>query len=280
MKEFVKKILNRLALYHPLQTLYRSILFSFQKKKYRKIYRQYKGRGCTCNVCLSEYTKFVENFPLPKDKEAIEKNQVIAGYGPNVFCPNCLSTSRERLIIALLQNEFDVDEKKILHLAPEKNIYDYLKGKAEVITADISPGFYKNIDRLVQKQDITNLTFCDDTFDIVIGNHILEHIPDDNLAMKEIHRILKPLGIAILQIPYSEIIHDTLETPYISDPKLCSKLYGQKDHVRIYQLKNYLHRLQMAGFTVDLITNDELKKYDEFAIQADEHFVKITKAIS
>ncbi len=115
---------------------------------------------------------------------------------------------------------------------------------------------------------------------MVIANHILEHIPEDTTAMKEIFRVLKPGGIAVLQVPYSSINRVTIETPGMNDPYLQSKLYGQKDHVRIYNLQNYIDRLRSAGFNVHETTYAELSHLYKNAIQENESFLNITKPIS
>ena len=276
MKETLKNILKPLRLYHPLQSFYRDAVFDFQLKRNRKKYLQFKGSGFTCNVCNASYQKFVPDYPSEENRQAIENNQVVAGYGENIFCPNCMSTARERLVIAKL-SALNLKGKNILHLSPEKNIYHFIKDRAAVTTADLLPGFYKTIDGLVQKQDATHFSFPNDCFDMVIANHILEHIPDDRKALLEIYRVLKPNGNAILQVPYSEKFEKTIEDPFIKDPIEQSYLYGQKDHVRIYALHDYLSRLEEVGFKVELIPYSELKQYYTYAIQPSECFINIIK---
>ena len=119
------------------------------------------------------------------------------------------------------------------------------------------------------------LDLKDAQFDMVIANHILEHIPDDIAAMKEIYRVLKRGGSAILQVPYSEIITATLESPEINDPAMQSALYGQKDHVRIYALNDYISRLRSVGLEVKKISYPELSNLYKHAIQDKECFLQI-----
>ncbi len=276
MKKKFKRLLQRLHIYHPLQALYREQVFIKQRNRNRKNYRRFKGKGFTCNVCQAKYEKFVPGIPSKLNRGALEKNQVIAGYGANIYCPNCMSTARERLVIAML-GQYDMQQLQVLHLSPEKNIYNFLRGIARVTTADLLPGFYKTIDGLVQKQDATNFSFADNSFDWVIGNHILEHIPEDVQAMKEIFRVLKPGGRAVLQVPYSEILESTIEDPGINDPVKQSALFGQKDHVRIYALNDYLFRLRRAGFEVEVIPYAALQQYYFLAIQEGECFIRIRK---
>lgn len=276
MKERIKKILKVYGIYHPLQTFYHSSISTIQNTLYRSRYAKYKGSGFTCNACGSSYEKFVNDQPQVENRDAITKYHVIAGYGENIICPNCMSTARQRLVLAILR-EIDLENKKVLHFSPEKHIHAFLKKHALVTTADLLPGFYKSIDGNIQKADATRLTFDDNHFDLVIANHIMEHIPDDISAMREIYRVLKPGGRAVLQVPYSEIISSTLETPGIDDPGLQAKLYGQKDHIRIYALPDYIDRLRSAGFEVLEIAYPQLEHLYKYAIQANESFLKISK---
>ena len=267
MKELIKRILKRLKIYYLLQSRYRSIINFFKRSYYRFSYNKYRNSGFECNFCGARFQRFVPDFPSPNIKNVIEKYQVIAGYGENVFCPRCLSKNRERLVKVLLTHYLDFSGKKILHFSPEKNVFNYIKDKADVVTVDVEPGFYKSIDNRVSKADLTQLHYSDNEFDLIICNHIFEHIPDDLKAMSELYRVLKNDGYAIVQVPFSEEISTTIEDPKISDPDLQEKLFGQRDHVRIYALKDYLGRLCKTGFVVELISSEELQQYSKYALQ-------------
>jgi SAM-dependent methyltransferase len=276
-KEYFKNGLKSLGIYYFLQGNYRQLLFTVKKYFCRLKYAKFKGAGFTCNCCAAAYSKFVSEYPSAKNAYAITLNEVIAGYGQNILCPSCLSTARERLIIALLKDGIKIEGKRILHFSPEKNVYNFLKINNEVITADIDPLFYKPVDKGIKNEDATHLSFADNSFDVVIGNHILEHIPSDTKAMEEIYRVLKPAGRAILQVPYSAKNSTTIEEPGISEPDKQSALFGQKDHVRIYSLNDYVNRLKKAGFDVEVIPYTFLQDYYKFAIQDEECFINILK---
>jgi SAM-dependent methyltransferase len=260
-----------------LQGHYSRLLQRLHHARLRFLYSSYKGKGFTCNCCGSQYERFAPRFPAERDRAALTKHQVIAGYGDNVYCPGCMSTGRERLMIALFSTRIPVAGKKILHLSPEPHVFRFLQQHATLITADLMPGFYQNIDPHIQFADATQLPFSDNSFGMVIGNHIMEHIPNDRLAMREIYRVLQPGGTAVLQVPFSEIIPNTLEEPNINDPKRQSALFGQQDHVRIYSLNDYRRRLQEAGFQVQYLPYDLLNEYYQYAIQPQEGFIVIRK---
>ncbi len=176
-----------------------------------------------------------------------------------------------------MKDEIDYHDKKILHLSPEKKIFDYLKSKANIIPADKAPGFYKLVDKNIMYADATVLPYENEAFDIVIANHIMEHIPEDRKAMKEIYRVLKKEGRGIVQIPFSKTINATIEEPFINNAKMQSQLFGQKDHVRIYNLSDYMNRLREAGFTVTYLTPEMLTKYSKYALQENEGFINCVK---
>ena len=134
----------------------------------------------------------------------------------------------------------------VLHFAPER-IFRRLFSAFEDIdywAVDLDPNRYAKIRRTV---DITDIPFDDNSFDLIMCMHVLEHVPDDRKALRELHRVLKPkTGIAFLNVPISK---QALENPEYNTPELRLKYYGHKDHVRRYSYDSYLQRLIEAGFT-------------------------------
>ncbi|WAC01486.1 methyltransferase domain-containing protein [Lacinutrix neustonica] len=175
------------------------------------------------------------------------------GYGTqrtNVLSPSTLSLERHRLLWLYLQNETDFfsAQKKVLHFAPEQAFYKRFRKlkHLEYTTTDL-------LSPLADvKADICNLPFEDDSYDMIFCNHVLEHIPDDTQAMKELYRVLKPNGMAILQIPQDLNREETFEDNTITDKKERAKIFGQYDHVRIYGL-DYFDKLRGIGFKVEAV---------------------------
>jgi SAM-dependent methyltransferase len=111
-----------------------------------------------------------------------------------------------------------------------------------VITTDIEmPGVHV-------WSDIGALPFPSDAFDAIICFHVLEHIPDDRKAMKELRRVLRPDGVLFCHVPLSGKLN-TFEDPNITSPSERRRHFGQEDHVRFYGA-DIIHRLWEAGFQV------------------------------
>ena len=175
------------------------------------------------------------------------------GYGTtreNVLSPSTLSLERHRLLWLYLKNETDffTKKRKVLHFAPEQAFYKRFRKlkNLDYTTTDL------NSPLADIKADICNLPFEDDTYDFIFCNHVLEHIPDDTKAMQELYRVLKPDGIAILQIPQDLKRENTFEDDSITDPKKRAEIFGQYDHVRVYG-RDYFEKLRKIGFKVQEI---------------------------
>ena len=176
-----------------------------------------------------------------------EKKVVGAGFRPNARCPICGSIDRERLVFLYLVQELLIRAAhlNILHIAPEFALGNFLGNIHGIyyLTADISA------ENVIFKMDLTRIPLPDNYFDGIICNHVLEHILDDQLAMRELYRVLKPGGWAILQVPFSKTLIKTFEDCNITSTTDRERLFGQRDHVRIYGA-DYVDRLKSSGFLV------------------------------
>lgn len=168
-------------------------------------------------------------------------------------CPVCYANMRTRLVWFYLSSECKFNERtKLLHLAPEMGIYWNLSASKTVdyIVGDINPNRYPwalGICRV----DITDMhSYPDASFDVILANHILEHVPDDKRALSEILRVLRPGGCAILQVPISMRNEHTLEDLAITTPREREQTYGQFDHLRLYGHQDFPCLLERVGFNV------------------------------
>ena len=221
----------------------------------------YLGNKVSCPVCGAKYRKFL---PYGRFKTR-----------DNALCPNCLSLERHRLMWLYLRDKTDFfsAQLKVLHVAPE---YCFLKrfsdlDKLDYITADLESPLAK------VKMDVHDIPFDENSFDVVFCNHTLEHVDDDNKAMKELYRVLKPGGWGIIQSPINPDREETYEDRSIKTEKEREKHFGQKDHRREYGL-DYPQRLEKAGFRVTVDKSIEqmnpediqrygLLTYDEITVE-------------
>ena len=182
----------------------------------------------------------------------------------NALSPSTLSLERHRLLWLYLKNEtrFFTDKIKILHFAPEQAFYKRFKRlqNLDYTTTDL------NSPLADVKADICDLPFNDNTFDFILCNHVLEHIPDDTKALQELFRVLKPEGMGIFQIPQDLSREITFEDDTITDKKERAKIFGQYDHVRVYG-RDYFDKLRSTGFKVRevnytaVLSQDEITEY-------------------
>lgn len=166
----------------------------------------------------------------------------------NVLSPSTYSLERHRLLWLYLKNEtsFFKAKLKVLHFAPESALMNQFK-KLKNLSYDTID---LNSPIADIKADICDLPFLDNSYDFILCNHVLEHIIDDNKAMRELYRVLKKNGIGIFQVPMDYNRDTTYEDFSVTNKKERNKLFGQYDHVRIYGL-DFFNRLQKAGFSVE-----------------------------
>ena len=165
----------------------------------------------------------------------------------NALAPDSMSLERHRLMWLFLQKKTDffINKHKFLHVAPEFCFIKIFKNmkNIEYITGDlVSP--WADV-----KMDVHNIPFPNNSFSIVICNHVLEHVNDDKKVMREFYRVMKPGGWGIFQVPIDTNNKVTQEDKNITDPQERERLYWQHDHLRLYGL-DYAKKLTDAGFTV------------------------------
>jgi SAM-dependent methyltransferase len=172
----------------------------------------------------------------------------------DVRCLQCGSRERHRLT-HLWVTEGGGDKlagKRILHFAPEKTVVRQMRGNQLYETADLHA-------RATHKVDISKAALPDAGYDVVMAHHVLEHVDADRAAMRELHRLLKPGGVALLSTPINPSRRETYENPAITAPELRSVHFGNEDHKRYYGL-DFADRLAQAGFKVEIF---RMKPEDE-----------------
>ncbi len=212
----------------------------------------YRGNKVSCPVCGKTFRKFLPYGYTRNNKD-------------NRLCPNCLSLERHRLLWMYFEKKTDYFNRQteVLHIAPEQPFIKRFKKNQQwkYVTADL---FSPIAD---VKTDIRDMKeFANDSFDLIICNHVLEHIDKEQKALKELNRVLKPGGWAILQVPIDYSLEHTFEDDRITDKKERERIFGQYDHVRVYG-RDYPERLRQVGFHVieeeyvKHFSDDEIERY-------------------
>ena len=224
--------------------------------KFKLRQKCYAGNSVSCCVCDQKFKQFKTSGWIVKKGGK---------------CVGCGSRQRHRLLWKYLEQKLPktLSDLKVLHFAPDQSLFERFStfDFKSYICCDLFPEnlHYIPKDKIV-KVDITQIPFEENTFDIILCNHVLEHISDDHLAMKELHRVMKIGGIGVFQVPVDYSREETYEDFTITSPKGRKKAFGQFDHVRWYG-KDYEKRLKTAGFKVrkdcfiHSFTDDEIKYF-------------------
>lgn len=183
----------------------------------------------TCPVCHYSGRFYAYELPLT----------------PDVLCPNCLSLERHRALAILAADERLLVDKDVLHFAPEPGISAFVTNQR--------PRSYKTADFMKPnvdlKLDLQAIDLPDRSFDLVICCHVLEHVPDDRKALRELRRILRPQGFVLLMVPIVEGAEQTYENPSIVSEADRLIHFGQEDHLRWYG-RDLRDRIRDAGFSL------------------------------
>ena len=169
---------------------------------------------------------------------------------PDMVCPHCSAFNRQRLMLLYLQREAGIGSRPLtlLHFAPEACLMRRLTGVANLtyIGGDLDPS------RGARRLDITDIDLPADSVDVALCSHVLEHVPNDGAAMRELRRVVAPGGSALIMGPVEYDRPRTYEDSAIVSPRARAAAFGQSDHVRVYGA-DFEQRLRDAGFDVEAL---------------------------
>ena len=250
-----------------------------QKVRWKAFAEAHPGDEFACNFCGNTASAFLTDG---EDHAVLVEHQVLSGgLRRNSRCPHCGAKDRDRLVRFFLERQTNLlsSNQNLLHFAPEPELKSWFRSLPTIqqyTDADLNPLAADHI------MDITQIPLADASVDVVICNHVLEHIPDDALAMRELHRVLTPGGWAVLQVPISLNLEKTYENWDVKTPAEKEVHFGQCDHVRIYG-QDYGDRLAVAGFQVQQIRPDQFLSADEitrYSILPEEVIYYCTKPMN
>lgn len=223
----------------------------------RKVFSfKYYGNKYLCQVCNATLKTFVK----------IHSNDLL--------CPFCGSLSRTRRLSELLK-ENQALNGNILHFSPSRSLYRNFKklNSIHYYSSDFADEFVAD-----HHFDITKIDLQSDFFDTIICYHILEHIEDDQKAMKELYRVLKTDGKCYIQTPFKK--GKIYEDDAIIGKAARLKAFGQDDHVRIYSINGLKMRLENKGFNILLKTFQPQENDSYFGLRSPETVLICTKSKS
>ena len=210
----------------------------------------------SCNLCgcgVPAFLPLPANLLLELDRAGFPRKLLLGSETLNVahyLCPVCRATDRDRLIGLFLSRVPDGSSSlpwpNMLDVAPSMPLRAYILRSRRFA--------YRSVDltdpRADDRADVQDLRLYDDaTFDCVLCSHVLEHVPDDRRALRELRRVLRPSGWAVILAPVAVPLAGTREDPTLLDPLERTKRFGQADHLRLYAKADLIARIEGAGFS-------------------------------
>ncbi|MGH2943831.1 MAG: methyltransferase domain-containing protein, partial [Solirubrobacteraceae bacterium] len=195
---------------------------------------RHRGGAVECPLCGNGFDRF-------KD----DRNR------PNALCWRCGSHERHRAQWLLFQRRPELlrDARSLLHFAPEWCLRGRLARLPDLDYVTTDPDPSQDVDL---RLDITALDLADAAFDAVICSHVLEHVRDDDAAMRELRRIAAPAGFVLVMVPLALDRDTTYEDASITAPADRERAFLQADHVRLYA-PDVADRLRGADFAVEVV---------------------------
>lgn len=159
-------------------------------------------------------------------------------------CPNCGASDRDRLIVSFLEKEGlqeAAEGLRLLQIAPAAAISRWINKKCPHIQYDTTDLY---MDHVTFHSDIMDMHMVpDETYDVIICSHVLEHVQDDRKALSELKRTLKPEGKVIFLVPVDLNATCIDEEWGLSEAENWRR-FGQGDHCRRYDKSGLVKRLE------------------------------------
>jgi SAM-dependent methyltransferase len=210
---------------------------------------KYKGNSVFCPCCKSSFREFV---PFGNSKRK------------NARCPKCESLERDRLLWMYFENKTNLYKAplKVLHIAPEIVFFNHFKNQKNIdyFPGDIYPHLYPKGTKYF---NLLEPNLDDNSYDVIICNHVFQYIEDDTKAIQNLYKLMKPGGWGIMQVPINTARTTTYEDNTITDPIEREKAFGLKEHVRYYSY-DYADKLRVSRFNV--LVDDYTKAFTDAEI--------------
>lgn len=223
--------------------------FRDRLRKFFFSWRYGRGNAYYCVFCGRSAARFL---PTGVNRPVLKRLDVVgAGRRKNAKCPHCLSSDRARLILLYLKTQtsaFDAPTR-LLDIGPDRRLAATLSGADNVdyVCGSLNPEPIEMCNPM--RLDVTALPFESDQFDIVLCSHVMEYVRQDELGFREIRRVLRQGGSAVLQAPIAQRLDKTREGWPGMSRRESIRHFGHSGNVRLYGL-DYEDKLTQAGFRV------------------------------
>jgi SAM-dependent methyltransferase len=233
------------------------------------------GARRECCLCGARVGRFLPYRGGWRDAPPLLRSfRVIGSDLDNYLCPVCGCHDRERHLLLYLRQTGLTERIRgshLLHFAPEARLTSFIERArpARYVLADLFPS-RPGVERI----DLLSIPYPPASFDMVVANHVMEHVADDLRALSEVRRVLKVGGHAILQTPYSDLLTSTFSDPGVCSDEARLQIYGQEDHVRLYG-RDIFTRFASVGFANKVVEHMQaLPKVDpvRYGVNAKEPF--------
>jgi SAM-dependent methyltransferase len=232
-----------------------------------------------CIICNSTHSGWLPHPAIAARSSFCKLMNVIGSDLVNYLCPICRCNDRDRHLWLYMTSVSLVEKVKglrILHLAPEASIEKLLSSlePMKYVRGDLTPRQQSHI-----RIDVQQIPFGNEAFDLIICNHVLEHVESPSLALKEFFRVLSTGGHLIAQTPFTPSLKYTMEFTDIPTPSFAKLFFGQEDHVRLFG-RDLVRLFECAGFSGEFSEHSNLLEYADplaFGVNRFEPFMYFRK---
>lgn len=211
--------------------------------------------------CCASCNEKVYYLPLPehyhhlRKKYQVPKSKSETLNDKEYICPICGSLDRDRLIISYLSrcDKLNLEDISLLQIAPSKAIETFIINQYPNLNYDSGDLYMEGVTFRIDLQDMKLIP--DESYDMWICSHVLEHVPDDRKALRELYRILKPKGIGILLVPIDLNMIVTDEELGCTEEENWRR-FGQGDHVRKYAKNDFIKKITDSGFSLECLSKE------------------------
>jgi SAM-dependent methyltransferase len=227
---------------------------AYGRKENRRPHAGFDGEYA-CLVCGQVVDDFLE-LPAHFTENLVKYGFPYAQFAETTnllkyLCAHCHASDRERLYALYIERALrryqPQQSLRMLDIGPAPRLGKFIDAYAQIqrVTSDL---YAEGVD---YRLDITDMhAFDDNSFDLLLCSHVLEHIPDDRKALRELYRVLKRGGWGIVMVPICMAIDAIDEDPTVTDEGERWRRFGQDDHIRLYNHDGFVQRVESAGFVV------------------------------